>query len=288
VIYGLLAALGWGLSDFNGAVAGRRIGSLATVLTGQFLSAAFMTVIVVATGQDFGRIGPWIGLVAANGLFTAAAYFGHYRALQLGPVAVVSPIGAAYAVVAIVLAMLFLGERPGSLALTGAVLTVLGVALVSADLRALRAGLQARAPGVWWSLVSAIGFGVAAFMLGKAAIELGWVLGLWASRVAQITCYLPLIVAGRRELRRVPSAEGALVGIAFALAAGASDILGVTTYSAGAEAGFVSIVVAASAIYPGIAVALSMGFLHERLVTNQWIGVGLVLMGLLVLGLGAR
>jgi uncharacterized membrane protein len=285
VIYGLAAALGWGISDFIGALSGRRIGGLATVVIGQFLSAAFMTTLVLVTHQDLGRVGAWLGLIAANGVFTAGAYFGHYRALQLGPVAVVSPIGAAYAVVAILLAMVFLGDRPGVLALTGAVVTVFGVALVSTDLRALRAGIRSHPPGLWWSLWSAIGFGVAAFLLGKAAITLGWMVGLWASRIAQVTCFLPLVVIGRGEFRRAWS-----VGrrwIALALAAGAADILGVTTYSAGVERRFVSIVVAASAVYPAIAVGLSMAFLRERLVANQWVGVVLVLVGLLALGLGA-
>ena len=39
VIYGLVAALGFGLADFEGAIAGRRIGSLWTVILGQTLSA---------------------------------------------------------------------------------------------------------------------------------------------------------------------------------------------------------------------------------------------------------
>jgi uncharacterized membrane protein len=71
-----------------------------------------------------------------------------------------------------------------------------------------------------------------------------------------------------------------------ALAAGAADILGVTTYSAGAEAGFLSIVLAASAIFPLVAVFLSIAFLHERLAANQWLGLLLVIAGLLLLGLG--
>ena len=39
MIFGLVAALGFGLADFEGALAGRRIGSLWTVIVGQALSA---------------------------------------------------------------------------------------------------------------------------------------------------------------------------------------------------------------------------------------------------------
>jgi uncharacterized membrane protein len=287
VIFGLAAALGWGLADYAGAVAGRRIGSTPAVVFGQLLSAAFMTVLVLATGQDLARVPPLLWLVAANGVVTATAYATHYYALQLGPVAVVSPIGATYAIPAIAMAMAFQGERPTALALVGAAITVAGVALVSTDLAKLRAGIRNHAPGTPWALVSAVGFGVAAFLLGVAAKELGWVLGLWASRIAQLTCYLPLVAAQRGAFARLPGLPGLRFGLAVALAAGAADILGVTTFSAGSEAGFISIVVAASAVFPAIAVGLSIGFLRERLVANQWVGVSLVLPGLLMLGLGS-
>jgi uncharacterized membrane protein len=44
-------------------------------------------------------------------------------------------------------------------------------------------------------------------------------------------------------------------------------------------------VLAASAIFPAVAVGLSIAFLHERLVPNQWGGVVLVVTGLLLLSL---
>jgi uncharacterized membrane protein len=285
VIYGLAAALGWGLADFFGAIAGRRIGSLPAVVIGQVLSMTCMVVLVLATGQDVSLVGGVLGLIALNGIFTALAYATHYRALELGPVAVVSPIGASYAVVGIALAMLIRDERPGAVALLGALVTVVGVALVSTDLRKLREGIRGHAPGASWAIVSAVGFGVAAFLLGTAAKELGWVLGLAASRVAQVTCYVPLVAVRRSAFARVPGLPGAAIGVGIALLAGAADLLGVTTYSAGAETGLLSIVLAASAIFPAVAVGLSIAFLHERLVTNQWVGVVLVLAGLLLLAL---
>ncbi|MGZ8585842.1 MAG: EamA family transporter, partial [Actinomycetota bacterium] len=58
------------------------------------------------------------------------------------------------------------------------------------------------------------------------------------------------------------------------------------TYSAGAESGLLSVVLAASAVFPAITVALSIVFLHERLVPNQWAGAALVVAGLVLLGLG--
>lgn len=284
MIFGLAAALGWGLADFAGALAGRRIGSAAAVISGQVLSTLFMTVLVIVTAQDLGAVAPVAGLAVLNGVFSAIAYTSHYRALELGPVAVVSPIGAGFAVVGVALSIVVLGERPGLIELMGAGVTVIGVALVSTDLVALRAGTHVRAPGLLWALVAAFTFGVGGFLLGYLAKELGWILGLWVSRVTQMACFVPLAIARRHELRTI--AAGGVAGIALALAAGAADILGVTTYSYGSETGLLSIVLAASAVFPLVAVILSVWLLHERPVTNQYVGIALVVAGLLLLGFG--
>ena len=57
-------------------------------------------------------------------------------------------------------------------------------------------------------------------------------------------------------------------------------------YAVGAEHGFVSIVLAASAVFPLIPVALSIAVFRERIVPNQAGGIALVVVGLLLLGLG--
>jgi uncharacterized membrane protein len=282
VIFGLTAALGWGLADFFGAIAGRRIGSIGAVMSGQLLSAVFMTVVLVATGTSVAPLGPDVWLVVLNGAAAAFAYLTHYKALELGPVAVVSPIGAGYALVGVALAMVILDERPSGLALIGAAIAVAGVTLVSTDLRKLRDGIANPLPGLPWAIAAAIGFGVAGFLLGWISDRAGWIAGLWGSRLAQIAFFLPLVVVFRKELARLrPGA-----GLWIALVAGAADILGVVAFSAGSVRGLNSIVLAASAVFPLIAVTLSVIVFEERLVANQIVGVVLVIGGLLLLGLG--
>ena len=282
MIFGLAAAVGWGLADFFGALSGRRIGAIGAVMSGQLLSAVFMTALLIVTGESLEPLRSNIWLLVLNGAVAAFAYTTHYKALELGPVAVVSPIGAGYAVVGVALAMLVLGERPSALALTGAGIAVVGVALVSTDLKKLRQGIQNHVPGLPWALAAAIGFGVAGFLLGWISDRAGWIPGLWGSRVAQIAFYLPLVVVFRRELSHLRPGFGLWV----ALLAGAADLLGVVTFSAGSERGLNSIVLAASAVFPLIAVTLSVIVFKERIVANQVVGIVLTVGGLLLLGLG--
>jgi drug/metabolite transporter (DMT)-like permease len=282
LIYGLGAALGWGFADFGGAVAGRRIGSERTALVAQGVGAIVVTILFFASGHGIGELAPVAGWILFIGVVSATAYGCHYKALQLGPMIVVSPISATYAVVGVILAVVILGERPSSLSLVGMALTVIGVMLVSTDLGRLRAGTHGRPPGLYWALAAGVLFGVGGFTLGWASKQVGWVPALWGSRCLQIVFFGLLAAVRRTDL----SVIGRNPGTEAAAATGISDLIGVALFAAGAAAGFISIVLVASAVFPLVAVVLSILYLHERPVPNQFVGAGVIVLGLLLLGLG--
>jgi drug/metabolite transporter (DMT)-like permease len=280
VLYGLVAALGWGTADFGGTVAGRRIGSIPTVVVAQGLSALILTVAFVALGHVWGDVAPIAGWMVLNGVFSATAYAAHYHALKLGPMALVSPISAAYAVVGVALSMVILDERPGAVALVGAAVTVVGVMLASTDLKKVRAGTHGVPPGLPWALVAALCFGIGGFILGWGSKQVGWVPALWASRTAQLVCFATLAAVQPRDLRHLGNNRGTWA----AAGTGVMDMVGVIAFAAGAAAGALTIVLVTSAIFPLIAVALSVVFLHERPVANQIAGAFVVVAGLMLLG----
>jgi len=287
VIYGLLAAIGWGTTDFLAAVSGRRLGSLPALAVSQLVGIVLATALFLVNGQGVASLHGLVWFLIANGVIAMVAYSLHYRALELGPVAVVSPVGAGYAVVGFGLAVLLLpDETPDPVAILGGIVTIVGVFLVSANLPALRAGLHERPPGLWWAVGSAVGFGVAGFILGVIAKDSNdWIATLFTTRVVLVLAYIPLLVARRRTFHKVAGATA--IAYVAAAAAGAFDLMGVASYSAGATRGFLSVVLAASAVFPVIAVALSVVFLKERLVVNQYVGIAVVIGGLLLLALGA-
>ena len=129
MIYGLAAALGWGLSDLWAAISGRRIGSGRTVVVAQVAAAVVVTILVLIARPDLSGIptvAPWL---VPNAFLGAAAFATLYRGLQLGPIAVVSPVLASYAVVPVVLSVVLLGETLGGWEVAGVVVTIAGVVL---------------------------------------------------------------------------------------------------------------------------------------------------------------
>jgi drug/metabolite transporter (DMT)-like permease len=287
VIYGLGAAIGWGLADLWAAVSGRRIGSGTTAVVAQTTSAVALSAIVLVARPDFGRLGEVVWWLVPNALLTAVAYATLYRALELGPVAVVSPVLASYAVIPVLLAVALLDETLGPWETVGVVVTIAGAVSTSTDLRALRSGTATRPAGLTLAIVSTLLFGVVTYVLGWTSKQAGFLPSFWFARVSTA---LVLLAAGAVAwLRRGTVREEAASGrpaLGLAMAVGLVDLAGGLSYVRGAEVGLVSIVTAASATYPLIPVLGGVALLQERPAPNQYVGVAMVIGGLALLGLG--
>ena len=286
MIYGLGAALGWGLADLWAAISGRRIGAVATVLTAQLVSAVLTTLLVLATGTDLSGAREVVGWLLPNALLMAGGYFALYRGLELGPVTVVSPILASYAIIPVLLAEGLLGERLSIVVALGIVVTIGGAMLSSTDLRLWGSGVS-RAPGLPWAVASAVLFGFAAYVFGWAAHTAGWLPTLWISRISTTAVFfLAALLLRAKPFGGARDWTGGFHLLGLAALVGLVDLVGAVMYARGADVGYVSIVTAASATYPILPVLGGTFYLKERPAPNQVIGIAFVLAGLLAVGLG--
>ena len=286
MIYGLAAALGWGLSDLWAAISGRRVGSGRTLVVAQVAAAVVVTVLVVIARPDLSGIrtvAPWL---VPNAFLGAAAFATLYRALQLGPVAVVSPVLASYAVVPVFLSVVLLGETLGGWEVLGVVVTIAGVVLTSTDPKALRTGTRTKSAGLPWAIGSTLLFGVATYVMGWAAKEAGFLPSLWFGRLTMTSVVLIAALVLRVRSRSTGEARDPVVPsmLRLAVLVGLMELVGTIAYARGAEVGLVSIVTAASATYPLIPVLGGVVLLHERPVPTQYLGIAMVIGGLLLLG----
>jgi len=284
VIYGLGAAIFWGLADLFAAFSGRRVGVAATVLISQVAAAVAISGVVLASGHDLDRLTEVAGWLLPIAAVTAVAYVTLYRALELGPIALVSPLLASYAVIPVLLAVMFLDESLGSVEIAGAAVTIGGAVVTSADVRALRTGTRVPAAALPWALASTVLFGIAAYAVAWSAKRVGWLTSLWLVRTSTALLFVIAAVVALAVVR--PALRGRLPGRAVALCAllGLADLAGTISYSRGSEVGLVSIVTAVSATYPLIPVFGGIAVLDERPAINQYIGVAMVIAGLLLLG----
>jgi drug/metabolite transporter (DMT)-like permease len=279
VIYGIAAALGWGLADVFAALAGRRAGSIRTTLLSQIASVLALTLFLPAGRGHWGISAVDLGLVLAVGCVGAVGYLAIYAALTAGPLALVSPIVSAYSVVVIALSLIILHEHLGAVALTGASVIIVGVALASTDLRAVRDPNALRGPGVKLALVAMVAFGVAAFGLGRYGQRFGWFLAAYVARIGTLAVVGGAFAVAVRD--RSPGRSDRW--LPMAVAAGVLDIGATVSFVYGSQVGLVSLVAAASAAYPLVPVVFGMWTFGERITRAQLVGVATVAVGLVVL-----
>lgn len=294
MILALAAALSWGLADFMGAVSTRRVGLLLTMCIGQVVTIAVLGIAAATMpGSELHLPSADLAALVLSGILGAASYAGFYRALQIGPVSLVSPIFSAYAVITALLAVLLGQETIAAAAAVGILVTITGVALASASGQPGQGqpgppvqghGRPAgRRTGIWLALASMVAWGVTTYILGRTAEQLGWFVPVAASRVVTFVILLGITAAaalGHRVHRPRPR------DVALPAIAGLFDVLAFLAYTRASQGGAVAVTAAASACFPLIVIAGGVLVFGERLRKVQILGISLTIVGLFVLGVG--
>lgn len=131
VIYGLLTAAGIGVGNVLAAVATRRFGALTTTAATLAGALGFLLFYVVVGGIQFQMRFGLVVLLAGLGLAAGASYLASFQSLRLGPVSVVSPIGATTGAATVVFAFVLIGERPTPIQWIGIPIATIGAVLAS-------------------------------------------------------------------------------------------------------------------------------------------------------------
>ena len=281
VLFGLAFAIGIGVADVISAGLTRSLGVLRTVFWLQMLGVGGMLVFALFTGQLDTIEVNHVLLMAGLTVVVVFFYLGFYRALQLGPIALVGPIVAAHSPVVVVLAVIFLGERISEWQVAAVVAVVCGVVMASVDVQALRSGRTVIGLGVALAIGVSIAAGFWQFAIAAMSKEMGWFAPVFFTRLFMV-CILVPVVAARREQPWVglnKKLAAAIVVVA------ALETLSLLAFTRGSQIGVVSIVAAASTAYPLIPIIGGIVLFKERLSSIQFAGLFVVSLGLLGLTL---
>ncbi|MGW2561486.1 EamA family transporter [Streptomyces sp. NPDC001514] len=287
-LFALATSLLWGLADFGGGLLTRRTPALTVVVVSQSIAVVVLGAIVVATG-GFGEAGPQLWYAVAAGVVGPVAMLSFYKALALGPMGVVSPLGSLGVVVPVSVGLL-LGDRPGLLQFAGIGVAVVGVLLAGGpELR----GAPVQRQAILLTLLAAFGFGSVMALIAEASTTLtGLFLALFVQRVTNVAVGgTALFVSVRRGGRALPSADDggprlillSLPALAFV---GLADVAANGTYSIAAQNGPVTVAAVLASLYPVVTALAARGVLKERLRAVQAAGAGLALVGTVLLASG--
>jgi drug/metabolite transporter (DMT)-like permease len=294
-LFALATSLLWGLADFGGGLLTRRFPALTVVVASQAIAVVVLGAVVVATG-GWTEWGPQLWFAVGAGLVGPVAMLSFYKALALGPMGVVSPLGSLGVVVPVGVG-LFLGERPGVPQFAGIAVAVIGIMLAGGpELR----GAPVQRQAVLLTLLAAFGFGAVMALISEASSSLtGLFLALFVQRVTNVAAGgTALFVSVKRGGRALPDShpDGLPEGLSKrggmrviwasvpALAfVGLADVAANGTYSVAAQNGPVTVAAVLASVYPVVTALAARLVLKERLRGVQAAGAGLALVGTVLL-----
>lgn len=264
----LCGSFAWGIGDFLGGLATRKLRVLTVLAVSQTIGLAGVAVWVVLAGEPFPGVVELLPAVGAGvaGLVGLGAL---YRGLAVGAMAIVAPISAASPLVPLGVDVAR-GTVPSALQWLGIALVLAGIATLSRE--PANPGSGRFATGVGLALVAALGFGSFVVGIDAAADESA----PWAVVTARSTSVLLAVAAAllmSTTLRPPRSLLLVLVGIGI-FDTGANVFVALaTTYGA---AGIVAVL---SALYPVVTIVLARIVLGERISASRRLGGGVALAG---------
>jgi drug/metabolite transporter (DMT)-like permease len=220
---------------------------------------------------------PYAVALGILGVISVAAL---YRALALGPIAVVAPVVASYVAVTVVIVVVLLGERLSAAQAGAAALVFIGVVATSTDARQLRATLGRPVPGVRIGLIATLGFGVWGALFAIATRAFSWTVMILLLRMTSFVFVGAFVLLRGIDLRVFRDRRA----LALAATVGVLDTIANALFGMGIATGFASITATGSGAYPIIPAVLGVVALRERLAPNQYLGIALLVIGLAALG----
>jgi drug/metabolite transporter (DMT)-like permease len=274
-LFALSGALLWGLGDFFGGLASRRIAVLAVLAISQAVGLAGVLAWVLLAGDPFpGGVDLLPAVVAGvAGLIGLGAL---YRGLAIGAMGIVAPISAAGPVVPLVVDAAQ-GIVPSALQALGVVLVLGGIAALS--LEPPQSGTRRVAEGAGLAIFAALGFGTFFVGIDAAADEsVPWAVG--AARTTAVVLVFAAVAVTSTSLRAPRSLLPALVAV------GVFDTGANVSVAYATTEGATGVVAVLSALYPVVTVMLARVFLSERLTRTRRLAAVSALAGAALIAAG--
>ncbi len=278
ILFGLLSAFMFGASDILARFAGRRVGVIRSIFYGHTVAALILGLLMLRHGLPPAPAAAWLVQGCAN-LLSFAATACLYRALSVGCLSVVSPVAATYGGVSAILSLLS-GEQFSPLSWAGLAVTFAG-GLLAATPRRQEEAAPPVVSGAQLATAAAVLYGVAFWLQGRYSVpQLGVLIPTWTYyAMGSITAF----TWGRA--RGLPWAIPTLPQARLAVATTALACLGSLALAAGQVTGQVAVATLLSALASAVTVLLARATLAEDVPVHGWIGLSLVIAGLVMLRL---
>ncbi len=265
IVFALLAAAAYGVSDFIGGIASRRVSALTVLLVSYPIGGAIMAAMLVFyRGPVSGNTLAWSLAGGVAGLAGVALLYG---ALAQAPMNIVSPVTAVMSAVVPIFGGVAKGERPHTLAWLG-----IGLGLVAVVLISRQPPDHPHGPVGWkpmtMAVLAGVGFGAYFICLAQSDHDSG----MWPVVLSRATSAV-LVVALVLSLGRWQRMSAGVLWLAAI--AGTLDASANVAFLLASRHGLLSLSGVITALYPAGTVLLAVLILKERTGNVQRAGLGL-------------
>jgi drug/metabolite transporter (DMT)-like permease len=268
-------ALSWGVGDFLGGLAARRVAVLTVLALSQAIGLAGV-LLWVALARDPPPGVPELLPAALAGVAGLIGLGALYRGLAVGAMGIVAPISAASPLVPLTVDVAR-GVVPSSVQVVGVVLVLAGIVTLS---REPGSGRERIAAGAGLAVVAALGFGLFVVGLDAGADESAPWAVVAARSASVLVAVLGALFVTRTSLRPPRALLSMLVAIGV-FDTGANVLVAFATTK-----GAAGIVAVLSALYPVVTVLLARLLLGERLSAARRVGGAVALAGAALVAAG--
>jgi len=262
-----------GSADFFGGIAAKRSSPYAVAAWSQWAGVPVIAIVALIFGGQIIVNDALLGLVAGTG--SALGVVVMYRGFSIASVGVVATIAATFGAMLPIIVGLAGGEQPSTVVAVGLGCGVLSVALIGY----VPGEAHLSATGVLHGIVAGSGFAVMVIAYAATSEESGLTSAVAGRVSAAALATLAVLALGvpRRVERSavIPTVlAGALAGVGMGFFVSAS------------QRGELVVVGVAIAMFPAVTVVLAALFLHERLVTSQWLGIVMAASAVAMISIG--
>lgn len=282
VILGFTTAVVYGFADFFGAIASRKISSLLVTAVSGIVGFFFLLSMVPFFGANFSATAVITGVAA--GLASAIGISALYASLAIGPIAIVSPMGAVLGALVPLTFGFFIGDRFGAIGWLALALILVAVVLVGfipgADVR------LPSAKGLIFATIAGAGIGTILIVLKYSPADSGLASILVMRLVSAFFLNFVLVFSWLRRRGKTASESKSPVSKKFwwaVVAAGVFDSSANIFFTLALRSGSLSVVSVLTALYPLGTIILARLVLKERIAKIQMLGVLLALSGSAIL-----
>ncbi len=271
------SALLYGIADFAGGYAASKSRLLSVLILSQLVG----TVVALVALMLLGSTGPTVrdllwGFLA--GFSGSMGLFMLYGGIARSIVAIVSPTSALIGALIPVLFALVSGERPSPSAITGSLICLPAILLLSWEGKGAESPKGTVRSALLYGILAGLGFGIFFVTLSRSNPGAG-VWPLLGARVASIASFTLALLASRHSFR---VERGGLVP---SMVAGAADMGANILFLLASQSGMLSLVAIITSLFPAPTVILARFVFQQRIPPIRMAGLVLALAGVALISL---